>query len=304
VPGQEHVEPATGGGLSRRGGGASLRRFVASAALLAGILLVAGDAWVARAADLVNKTLTYKGDAARALAGLLELPSDKGTVVKFELSQMDEDRVLSHGDAAPGDHHHGEGDPAHVTGHILPEWQAASTLRETVTWDPAAGTLVLEGFVSDTSTAIPRMGGFAYSFHSPLFTESEIDKLPGWQPLLPKIAAKPATPIPGGALLRTMEIPLDGKEGASLSLTRMQTWDSKSNATMKSYLTVAFGATVQPGASKPGDEGSRGGSGGSSRACGCRVGSAGDAGAVWAAACGAAMLGVWRRRRGRGTTKG
>jgi hypothetical protein len=296
LPGQEHVQPAAGGGLSRRGGGASFGRFVASAALLFGILLVAGDAWVARAPDLVNKTFTYKGDAARAFAGLLELPNDKRTVVKFELSQMDEDRVMPHVDAASGD-------PAAPVS-ILPEWKAAGTLRETVTWDPGAGTLVLEGFVSDTNTALPHMGGLAYSFHSPLFSEHEIDKLPGWQPLLPKIVAKPATALPGGALLRTIEIPLDGKEGASLSLTRMQTWDSRSNPAMKSYLTVAFGATIPAGPSKAGSDDSRAGSGGRSHACGCRVGPAGDAGAVWAAACGGAMLGVWRRRRGRGTTRG
>jgi MYXO-CTERM domain-containing protein len=214
-------------------------------ALFASVLLVAHDGLPARAPNLVEKSFTYRGDAARAFAALLGLSSDR-RIVRFELPESD-------------DH---------------------SAIHETATWDPAADVLRLEGYVADRNTALPRQGGLAFSFSSPWFSETESEQVPGWKPLLAKLATLPATAAPGGAVVRKLDISLDGEERALLSLWHVQAWDSKDLPIPKSFVTVEFGPPL---------------SSGSPHACGCRVG---QRGSPWGSAvAGALALLALRRRR-------
>jgi len=257
------------------------------AAIVAVALLVAHAAWPARAPNWVKKSLTYKGDPARALAALLQLPADRRAVVQLELSQATELSALPERDKALRD----------PDGTLSSElgWRTSSLVHETVTWDPAAGVLGFEGYMADRITALPAQGGLAWSFTSPAFAEAEVDALPGWKPLLPKLAALPAKAMSGGALMRRLVVLLDGVDHASLELWRIQTWDSKNQPVPRSFITMELGPPLPAPRYVSNNEGS-----GGSRACGCRAGPA-DGGSLWA--LGAAAASVVRRRRRRATSR-
>jgi hypothetical protein len=289
VPREEHLEPTARGELSPL-----VVRLLRAAAFLAVVLLLfalfAHEAWSARAANIVKKSFSYKGDAARAFAALLELPPDRPTVLSFELSQQAELQAMP-------DREKDFRDP----GAVIPGDLAGRTstlIHETVTWDPAAATLTLDGYVSDMNTALPAQGGLAWSFKSPAFAEAEVDKLPGYKPLLPKLAALPAKAMSGGMLQRTLDVTLDDKEHASLELWRIQTWDSNNNPVPRSFIIVRFGPTLEPRMTwSPGSKNE----GGNGAKCGCRQGRAEPRSGVWA--LGAAAAWVVRRKRRSATSR-
>ena len=262
------------------------------AAILAAVvvLLLAPEAWTARAPNIVKKSFSYQGDAARAFAALLELPRDQRTVLPLELSQQAELRAMPEPQEASSD----------PVGPAPSDLVALTSTRMhvTVTWDPAAATLGLEGYVSDMSTALPAQGGPAWTFSSPQFAEAEIDKLPGYRPLLRKLVALPAKALSGGTVARTLEVPLGGAEHASLALWRIQTWDSNNHPMLRSFIIVGFGPTLEarmswsPGSNKEGGNGAK---------CGCREGRAESRSGVWA--LGAACVWVSRRWRRRATSR-
>jgi hypothetical protein len=249
------------------------------AAILTSALFLHIPAWPARAADVVEKSFTYRANAARAFAALLELPSAARPIVEFDLSQGAEHRALPERDEALRD----------PGGALSPEleWRTSTEIHETATWDAATGILRLDGYVADVGTALPAQEGPAWRFSSPWFTESDVDHLPhGWGRLLLKLSVVPGTAMPGGAVVRKIDVALGGAERAVLSLWRVQTWDSKNDPVLKSYLRVEFGPPVGARGSEPGD-------GGRSRSCGCTAGRAEGGG--WA--CLGAVLLLARRRR-------
>lgn len=283
MPGEEHVEPAARHELSRSVQAIGRRRLARAfqAAILASVLVLPVPAWPARAADVVKKSFAYRANAARAFAALLELPSAARTIVEFDLSQGAEHRALPDRDEALRD----------PGGTLSPEleWRTSTQIHETATWDAATGILRLDGYVADLGTALPAQEGPAWRFSSPWFTESDVDHLPhGWGRLLLKLSVVPGTAMPGGAVVRKIDVALGGAERAVLSLWRVQTWDSKNDPVLKSYLRVEFGPPV-------GARGNESGEPGRSRSCGCMAGRAEGGG--FAATCLGALLLVARRRR-------
>src|SRR5262249_37671695 len=155
------------------------------AALIVATIAVPRTAEVARAANIVQSSFTYRGDAARALAALLDLPPDHKATGTYELSQNWEHSALPARDAALRD----------PKGFLPWElgWRTSTMIRNTASWDPRGATLELTGYVADVTTAIPHGEGPRWSFTSPMFSKDEAP--PGWRALVAKLAPRPAAKL-------------------------------------------------------------------------------------------------------------
>jgi len=273
VPGEDRVDSAAWGELS-----SLVVSPLRVAAIVLAVLLVTRDGSSARAPDWVKKTFMYRGDAAVALGALLGLPGRRA-VVELELSQATEQMALPERQAALAG-------PDGGTAQSELASRTSSTVQEVVIWDPAARVIGLEGYFAEMSTALPAQAGLEWSCTSPLFSEAEIDKLPGWKPLLPKLVARPAKAMSGGALMRKIEVSLTPTEAASLQLWRIQTWDSNNLPIPRSYITLEFGRPLDARGKLSGSGASR---------CACRAGPSDSRGGLW----GLGGVAVWvvRRRR-------
>ena len=213
----------------------SAERFSVLATLVAGaLLLLPAMAHSARAPDIVKKTFEFRGPAGETFARLLQLSPDQDATARFELSQAAEHRALPDRDAALRD----ERGTLPVT---LVE-RVSDHVQVTVTWKANARLLRIEGYVADASTAHPRPEGPACWFTSPNFSESEIDRLPGWKPLFLALLPLPAKPGQGVvAERRVMEATLDAGRRVVLVLVRMNIWDEQSRPVQRSQVSIGFG---------------------------------------------------------------
>jgi hypothetical protein len=199
------------------------------------VLLPPAAAHSARAPDIVRKSFEFHGPAAETFARLLQLPLDRDATARFELSQAAEHRALPERDAALRDERG-------TLSSNLPE-RISDHVRVTVTWKPRARILRLEGHVADASTAHPRPEGPACWFSSPNFAEGEIDRLPGWKPLVLALLSLPAKPGRGVvADQRVMEASLDAGRRVVLTLVRMNLWDEQSRPVQQSQVSIGFGS--------------------------------------------------------------
>lgn len=211
-------------------------RFLAAAVTCA-VTLVPAQVDAARYPDLVYATCAFRGKAAGAFAQLLELPADQAATISLELSQFDELSALPHRDAELRDER-----------GALPSnlgWRVSERLHVTASWDPQKSALRIEGPVRNLATAAPRPDGPVWQISSPTFSETEVDRLPGWKPLL--LALRPLKATPGQGVVkeqRVIETALEGLERARLSLVRMNLWDDESRPVEKIALVLAFGPPV------------------------------------------------------------
>jgi len=201
---------------------------------MTGVFLIPRPAQPARAADIVKKTVVFRGPAAETFARLLQLSPDQDATVRFELSQAAEHRALPERDAALRDER-----------GTLPSslgWRVSDHVQVTAIWKARSRLLSIDGYVADASTAHPRPEGPACWFSSPVFAESEIDRLPGWKALFPVVSALPAKPGQGVvADQRVMAATLDAGRRAVLTLVRMNIWDHQSRPVQRSQLSIGFG---------------------------------------------------------------
>jgi hypothetical protein len=165
-------------------------------AVAVGTLALCAAAWpsaeAARFPNIVRRTFVFRGPSARAFARLLHLPADQASTVRLELSQFDEHSALPERDAALRD-------PRGTLPSNL-SWRLSDRVRTTVTWKPRPALLEIDGYVRDLSTAGPRPDGPACLVYSPDFSETELDQLPGWKPLVLALRALPAKPGQGVVL--------------------------------------------------------------------------------------------------------
>jgi hypothetical protein len=202
--------------------------------VVGGVFLVPRAAPAARAPDIVKKSFEFRGQAAQTFSRLLQLAADRDATLRFELSQAAEHRALPERDAELRDE---RGTLSSNLG-----WRTSDHAQVTATWRPAARLLRIEGYVADTSTGYPRSEGPACWFSSPLFSESEIDRLPGWKALF--LALRPLPPKRGqGAVAeqRVLEATLDAGRRVVLSLVRIETWDDQSRPVQPFQVSIGFG---------------------------------------------------------------
>ena len=201
---------------------------------ITGVFLIPGSAQSARAPDIVKKTVVFRGAAAEAFAHMLQLSPDRDAAVRFELSQAAEHRALPERDAALRDE---KGTLPSTLG-----WRVSDQVQVTTTWKAASRLLTIDGYLADASTAHPRPEGPACWFSSPVFAESEIDRLPGWKALFLVASALPAQPGRGlVADQRVMEAALDSGRRVVITLARMNIWDDQNRPVQRSQLSIGFG---------------------------------------------------------------
>lgn len=200
------------------------------------------EAYVARAPDIVARTVEYRGEAARALVTLLQLPDGATT---FELSQADEHRALPARDAALRD-------PGGFLSSEL-AWQTSTQIRAVAT--SKAGVLQLAGYVADLGTASFGAGRPRYAFSSPAFSLAELDRMPGWKRIARALSPLPPVPLSSISDERRLETVLPDGERVVISLVRMDTYNAQNQPVEKYWLSVGFGPTL-PGQAITGSQSS------------------------------------------------
>jgi hypothetical protein len=219
-----------------------VKRWIRAPVVACTAVLLPHDAGAARYPDLVTASCEFRGKAAGAFAQLLQFPADKPATMSLELSVFDELSALPHRDAELRDERGGLPSNLH--------WRVSERLRVTATWEPQTAALRIEGPVRNLATAAPQPQGPVWQISSPTFSETEVDRLPGWKPLV--LALRPLKASPGRGVVkeeRLMEAVLDGQEHARLSLLRMNLWDDESRPVEKLALLLVFGPPVGSSAS-------------------------------------------------------
>jgi len=139
---------------------------LAAAALL---LLLPSKAYLARHAGYSKTRITIEGTAARELAALLGMPTDRTNSLELALPEMMEhfERMA----AGVADTSVGRDD------------RRSRRLSNVARWDAQRATLEIGEHWFDRRTAQPHGEGPAYFFASPVLEESALDEAPGWEAL-------------------------------------------------------------------------------------------------------------------------
>jgi hypothetical protein len=138
----------------------------ATAALL---LLLPSEAYLARHADYAKTRITIEGTAARELAALLGMPTDRTNSLELALPETMEHFVRMA--AGGGDTSVGRAD------------RRSRRLSNIARWDAPRATLEIGEHWFDRRTALPHAEGPAYFFPSPELDESAPDEARGWEAL-------------------------------------------------------------------------------------------------------------------------